>query len=113
MSGTRVTVAVITGAQAVCRGPIRTEFFAIAGAQQLAQAELTGVAAGRVVALALRDLLTDRAVSHAGIGPGVLARLAGVLPRGLLVRAAGRRNLRRGLPARTGSAGPSRGSDAV
>ncbi len=98
---------------AVCPGPIRTEFFAVAGAQQLAQGELTGIAAERVVALALRDLLADRAVSHAGIGPGVLARLAGVLPRGLLVRAAGRRNLRRGPPARSGSTGPSRGSDTA
>lgn len=95
---------------AVCPGPIRTEFFAIAGAQQLAQGEITGIAAERVVALALRDLLADRAVSHPGIGPGVLARLAGVLPRGLLVRAAGRRNLRRGAAAGTGVTGPSRGS---
>ena len=98
---------------AACPGPIQTEFFAIAGAQQLARSELNGIAAGRVVALALRDLLAGRAVSHAGIGPGVLARLAGVLPRGLLVRAAGRRNLRRGPPAWIGSAGPSRGSDAA
>ena len=72
-----------------------------------------GMPASRVVALALRDLLAGRAVSHAGIGPGVLARLAGVLPRGVLVRVAGRRNLRRGPLAGTGPGGPSGGSDGA
>ncbi|HEY0135872.1 MAG TPA: SDR family NAD(P)-dependent oxidoreductase [Nannocystis sp.] len=98
---------------AVCPGPVRTEFFAVAGGRGGEVGEGAGVPASRVVALALRDLLAGRAVSHAGIGPGVLARLAGVLPRGVLVRAAGRRNLRRGPLARTGPGGPSGGSGGV
>ncbi len=77
---------------AVCPGPIATEFFAAAGART---EEIAGLAPDVVVALALRDVLADRAVSHAGVGPGLLARLAGVLPRAVLVRLAGRRNLRR------------------
>ena len=86
---------------AVCPGPVRTEFFAVArpGAVQAeVDAEVgagVGLAPARVVALALRDVLADRAVSHAGVGPTVLARAAGVLPRSVLVRLAGRRNLRR------------------
>jgi uncharacterized protein len=81
---------------AVCPGPIRTEFFALAGAEMQADA----LAPERVVALALRDLLAGHAVSHAGIGPRLLARLSGVLPQGVLVRLAGRRNLRRARPLR-------------
>lgn len=76
---------------AVCPGPVRTEFFAVAGGHGAA----TGLDPGQVVALALRDALADRAVSHAGIGPRLLARLAGVLPQRVLVRLSGRRNLRR------------------
>ncbi len=83
---------------AVCPGPVRTAFLEVAGGIGGADAEMVepvGVSPTRVVALALRDLLAGRAVSHAGIGPGMLAGFAGVLPRGLLVRLAGRRNLRR------------------
>ena len=75
---------------AVCPGPVATEFFAVAGAR-----ESSGARAEDVVALALRDALAGRAVSNAGIGPKLVARAAGFLPRGLLVRLAGRRNLRR------------------
>jgi len=75
---------------AVCPGPVATEFFTVAGGRGS-----TGARPEAVVALALRDALAGRAVSHAGIGPGLLAHAAGVLPRGLLVRLAGRRNLRR------------------
>lgn len=49
----------------------------------------------RVVALGVRDLLAGRPVSHAGIGPRLLARLVNVAPRSVLVRLAGRRNLGR------------------
>ncbi len=99
---------------AVCPGPVRTEFFAVAGGRREGE-EVTdsGMSAPQVVALALRDLLRGRAVSHAGIGPGLLARLAGVLPRGVLVRVAGRRNLRRGPLARTGPGGPPGGSSGA
>ena len=99
---------------AVCPGPVRTEFFAVAGGRSKGE-EVTGsgMSAPQVVALALRDLLRGRAVSHAGIGPGLLARLAGVLPRGVLVRVAGRRNLRRGPLARTGPGGPPGGSSGA
>jgi short-subunit dehydrogenase len=75
---------------AVCPGPVATEFFAVAGAR-----ESSGARAEDVVALALRDALAGRSVSNAGIGPKLVARAAGFLPRGLLVRLAGRRNLRR------------------
>ena len=75
---------------AVCPGPVATEFAAVAGVR-----ESTGARAEDVVALALRDALAGRAVSNAGLGPKLVAHLAGVLPRGLLVRLAGRRNLRR------------------
>jgi len=75
---------------AVCPGPVRTEFSAVAGVR-----ESTGARAQEVVALALRDALAGRAVSNAGVGAKLVAQLAGVLPRGLLVRLAGRRNLRR------------------
>jgi short-subunit dehydrogenase len=86
---------------AVCPGPVRTEFFAAAGADARAYAD--GLAPGRVVALALRDVLADRAVSHAGIGPGLLAWVAGVVPRSVLVRLSGRRNLRRASSTGTGT----------
>jgi hypothetical protein len=75
---------------AVCPGPVATEFSAVAGGS-----DATGARAQDVVALALRDALAGRAVSNAGVGPKLVAQLAGVLPRGLLVRLAGRRNLRR------------------
>jgi hypothetical protein len=75
---------------AVCPGPVATEFSAVAGGR-----DATGARAQDVVALALRDALAGRAVSNAGVGPKLVAQLAGVLPRGLLVRLAGRRNLRR------------------
>lgn len=74
-----------------CPGPIDSEFFAVAGAST----RPAGMAPDRVVALALRDLLAGRPVSHAGIGPRLLARLANVAPRSVLVRLAGRRNLGR------------------
>ena len=74
-----------------CPGPVETEFFAAAGAS----GPQAGMAPDRVVALALRDLLAGRPVSHAGIGPRLLARLAAVAPRSVLVRLAGRRNLGR------------------
>ena len=102
---------------AVCPGPVRTEFFAVArgqaapGVKDSAQ-EVAGIAASRVVALALRDLLADRAVSHAGIGPRLLAWMSGVLPRALLVRGAGRRNLRRSPFAGTAAAGRTGGPGA-
>lgn len=75
---------------AVCPGPVATEFAAVAGGLSS-----TGARAEDVVALALRDALAGRAVSNAGVGPKLVAQLAGVLPRGVLVRLAGRRNLRR------------------
>ena len=75
---------------AVCPGPVATEFFAAAGGRSVG-----GAAPAVVVALALRDALAGRAVSYSGLGPRLLGRAAGLLPQGLLVRLAGRRNLRR------------------
>ena len=98
---------------AVCPGPVATEFLALARGPRATGMEAGGVPAARVVALALRDLLAGRAGSHAGIGAGALSRLAGVMPRSLLVRAAGRRNLRRTGRAPTTAMDPGEGQDAV
>lgn len=78
---------------AACPGPVATEFFAVAGGKD-GGPTTGGAKAGDVVALALRDVLEGRAVSHSGAAR-LLGAAAGVLPRGLLVRLAGRRNLRR------------------
>lgn len=87
---------------AACPGPVATEFFAVAGGKNGGENggkdggnASGGAAAGDVVALALRDVLEGRAVSHSGVSTRLLGAAAGVLPRGLLVRLAGRRNLRR------------------
>ena len=81
---------------AVCPGPVATEFFVTAGSAS----EVAGMAAEQVVAIAVRDGLAGRAVSHASASAGALAWASRVLPRALLVRLAARRNLRRGPPPR-------------
>ena len=77
---------------AVCPGPVATEFFAAAGVR----GPISGAAdPERVVALALRDALRGRAVSHDGVASAAVALLARVLPRRTLAWLAGRRNVRR------------------
>lgn len=81
---------------AVCPGPVATEFFAVAGSRGPISA---AAAPERVVALALRDALAGRAVSHDGAASALVALLARALPRRTLAWLAGRRNLRRAPPA--------------
>lgn len=79
---------------AACPGPVATEFFGAATAGR--RAEVPGMASpARVVALALRDVLAGRAVSHDGIGSAAVALLARVLPARAMAWLAARRNLRR------------------
>ncbi|HEY8375625.1 MAG TPA: SDR family NAD(P)-dependent oxidoreductase [Nannocystis sp.] len=94
----------------VCPGPVRTEFFAQAG---IGGPISGGAAPERVVALALRDALAGRAVSHDGPGSALVALLARALPRRALAWLAGRRNLRRARrwPAETGASAQARGGD--
>jgi short-subunit dehydrogenase len=76
----------------VCPGPVATDFFAVAG---IGRPNAAGVAPERVVALALRDALAGRAVSHDGLASALVAVLARALPRRALAWLAARRNLRR------------------
>ena len=77
---------------AVCPGPVATEFFALAGVRGPISKAATPE---RVVALALRDALAGRAVSHDGVASALVALLARALPRRTLAWLAGRRNVRR------------------
>lgn len=86
---------------AVCPGPVATEFFAVAGSGPISAA----AAPEQVVALALRDALAGRAVSHDGAASALVALLARVLPRRTLAWLAGRRNLRRSPPTSGTSTG--------
>lgn len=76
----------------VCPGPVETEFFAVAASGRPISATVTPE---RVVALALRDTLAGRPVSHDGPASALVALLARALPRRTLAWLAAYRNLRR------------------
>ncbi|MBZ5711480.1 SDR family NAD(P)-dependent oxidoreductase [Nannocystis pusilla] len=91
---------------AVCPGPVATEFFAVAGMRGPISAAATPE---QVVALALRDALAGRAVSHDGAASALVALVARALPRRTLAWLAGRRNVRRSAP-RSGTSGEPDGA---
>lgn len=92
----------------VCPGPVQTEFFAVAG---IGRPISGGSTPERVVALALRDALAGRAVSHDGAGSALVALVARALPKRALAWLAARRNLRRARrsPANAGASAPAEG----
>jgi uncharacterized protein len=86
---------------AVCPGPVETEFFSVAQKNQATKGEigpkLGALAASPrdVVAKALRDLERGRRHSIFGGVIRLYARLAPILPLGLLLRATARKNLQK------------------